>query len=201
MNSVRSGSRGCTEMGMDQAAGLRQWASQQATNADPCPGHVIDTLVALAREGAGSGVAKPASPSAPRRAVGRRSSHATQASTLLVIGLPERDLERVRDLLSDWQGRGRRWVGDAGQWRLVPVGVESPHLPLLAEQQSHWALWVDADAEAFRRAWRLLLSLAERGGPRRLLLVHSPGLGRRGLLDNLQQAAAHYLGIQLVVLA
>jgi len=191
---------------MDQAAGLRQWASQQASGSGGCPAHVIETLVALAGEEAGGGTAAPASSSGPAR-LSRPAGHAAGpgadagATTLLVVGLPERHLQRVRDLLAHWQQRGRRWVGDPDQWRLVPVAAESPHLPLLAEQQSHWALWVEADAEAFRRTWRLLLALAERAGPRRLLLVHPPGIDRRGLLDNLQQAAAHYLGIQLVVLA
>ncbi len=190
-------------MGMDQAAGLRQWASQQATGSSGCPAHVIETLVALAREETSGGAAAAASAPGPARSARHAAGPDADAgaTTLLVIGLPERHLERVRGLLAHWQQRGRRWVGDPGQWRLVPVAAESPHLPLLAEQQSHWALWVEADAEAFRRTWRLLLALAERAGPRRLLLVHPPGIDRRGLLDNLQQAAAHYLGIQLVVLA
>ncbi|MFO7649691.1 hypothetical protein [Halomonas campaniensis] len=188
---------------MDQAAGLRQWASQQATGSSGCPAHVIETLVALAREETSGGAAAAASAPGPARSARHAAGPDADAgaTTLLVIGLPERHLERVRGLLAHWQQRGRRWVGDPGQWRLVPVAAESPHLPLLAEQQSHWALWVEADAEAFRRTWRLLLALAERAGPRRLLLVHPPGIDRRGLLDNLQQAAAHYLGIQLVVLA
>lgn len=119
----------------------------------------------------------------------------------MVIGLPGCQLDRVRQLLSHWHDRGRRWVGRPDRWQLVPVTVDDTHLPLLVEQQSHWALWVEADAEAFRRAWRLLLALAEGPCPRRLLVVHPPGLTRRGLLDNLRQAAAHYFGIELVVLA
>lgn len=186
-------------MAMDQASGLRQWASQQAVGASVCPTHVAETLLALTRQGASAVGDRPARPSSP--ATGAAAGHRGADTTLLVIGLPTRQLERVRELLAHWHGEGRRWVGDPQRWKLVPVAVENPHLALLAEQQSHWGLWVEADPEAFRRAWRLLLVLAESPGPRQLLLMHPPGLSRRGLLDNLQQAAAHYLGIDLVVLA
>ncbi|MBE0489543.1 MAG: hypothetical protein IBX53_10730 [Halomonas sp.] len=196
---------------MDQASGLRQWASQQERDqqerdSHACPTHVAEALMALARQvPATSRVSSARQGASPTREgvppVSARSGTRRQATTLLVVGLPARQLGRARDLLTHWRGQGRRWIGDPEGWQLVPVAAESSHLPLLASQQSHWALWVEVDAESFRRAWRLLLSLAEAGGPRQLLLMHPPGLRRRGLLDNLQQAAAHYLGIELVVLA
>ncbi|MFY0989133.1 hypothetical protein [Halomonas sp. C05BenzN] len=177
-------------MGIDQAAGLRQWASTTQAGGDACPRHVVETLRELARANPSPG---------PLPATGGRSPAA--AVTLMVVGLPARQAGRVNDTLGYWAGLGRRWVGDPAAWRVVPVEASSPHLPLLVSQQSRWALWVDSDAEAFRRAWRVLIRLGEAPGPRRLLAVHPPGISRHGLLDNLRQAAAAYLGIELVVLA
>lgn len=158
---------------VDQAAGLRRWA-QRAT-ASPTPG--------------------PAA--APHDA-------SPAPTTLMVVGLPgtsPRQAQRVTELLAHWAARGRRWVGDPAAWQVVPLDAASPHLALLAEQQQRWALWVEGDAEAFRRAFAVLGRLAAARGPRRLLAVHPPGLPRRGLLDNLQQAARAYLDIELLVMA
>lgn len=155
----------------DQAAGLRQWS---------------DT-----RSGAGStrhdGVDAP-----------------DNARTLVVVGLPgvsPHHRQRVLDVLAHWSSQGQRWVGTVTQWRIAPVAIGDPHLPLLLTQQSRWALWVSDDQEAFRRAFNLLMQLNARQGPRRLLTVHPAEMPRRGLLDNLQQAAWHYLGIDLLVMA
>ncbi|HSH47621.1 MAG TPA: hypothetical protein VK991_03435 [Halomonas sp.] len=160
---------------MDQAAGLRNWASTDR-----------------------SGVSSSASDDiAPR-------GQTTPAHTLIVIGLPGNAPDaatRVTELLDHWQGQGHRWIGSPLHWRVVPLDLESPHLATLARHQSRWALWVDADAEAFRRAFSVLRRLHERHGPRRLIAVHSPHLPRRGLLENLRQAAASCLGIELLVLA
>src|SRR5690554_1032548 len=187
-------------MTMDQASGLRQWASQQQDGQEGrCPTHVAQALLELARQSPGEPPAARVSVPPPERVASAAAGRS--AAMLMVVGLPGAQLGRARDLLAYWHEQGRRWVGDPAAWQLVPVAAESPHLPLLASQQPRWALWVEADAEGFRRAWRLLLSMAEAGGPCRLLLVHPPGIRRRGLLENLQQAAAHYLGIELVVLA
>lgn len=124
--------------------------------------------------------------------------------TLMVIGLPDSSPDQVRrvgEVLAQWAAQGSRWVGDPGRWRVVPVDLSSPYLPALAAEQRRWALWVETDGEGFRRGYGLLRQLAESRGPRRLLAVHPPGIRRRGLLDNLQQAAAAYLDIDLVVLA
>lgn len=126
-----------------------------------------------------------------------------EARPLLVVGLPghsRQQLDRVREMLAHWAGEGWRWVGDPLAWKLVPVATTSAHLGLLAREQSRWALWVDRDREAFRRAYRALRCL-EAIGPRRLLVIHPPELGRRGLLDNLREAAASDFGIDLLVLA
>ncbi|MFP4138193.1 MAG: hypothetical protein ACLFSR_07530 [Halomonas sp.] len=126
----------------------------------------------------------------------------THAATtpLMVVG-PEQCIATVRQLLQHWHEAGYRWVGEPGAWQLVPVSAQSSHLAALASQQPRWALWVDRDADAFRRGLATLTRLHQNGGPRRLLAVHHPGLPRRGLLDNLHQAAASRLGIDLLVLA
>ena len=110
----------------------------------------------------------------------------------MVVGLPpDAAAETVTERLAGWARRGRRWVGDPA----------SPHLPLLASQQRRWALWVDSDADAFRRAYRTLKILRRHPGPSRLLALHAPGLPRAGLLSNLQHGARHFLDIELVVLS
>ncbi|MDR5861385.1 hypothetical protein QC758_00180 [Halomonas campisalis] len=192
---------------MDQAAGLRQWASAsgQASSAEQCPQHVAEALLALASRDAPGG--SPARQPAPTASAGR-PRHAARspdsAATLMVVGLPgsaERHTRRVSELLQVWADEGRRWVGDPRAWRVVALAADSPHLPVLAGQQSRWALWVDSDAEAFRRAYRVLKQVAEQGGPQRLLAVHPPDVGPEGLLENLRCAADRYLGIDLLVLA
>ena len=128
----------------------------------------------------------------------------SEPCTLVVVGLPgtsTHDSQRVLDLLAHWAAQGQRWVGSAEQWRIAPVRINSPHLRMLIDHQSRWALWVGSDLDAFRRAFRLLMQLRHQGGPQRLLTVHAPDMPRRGLLNNLQQAAASYLSTELLVMA
>lgn len=155
----------------DQAAGLRQWAGTHHASSPRDNSH--------------------------RDAV-------PTCKTLMVVGLPgvsPFQAQRVRDLLEYWDAQGRRWVGPSAQWQVVPVEVTSPHLPLLFTQQSRWALWVDSDSNAFRRAFGVLTRLHDQQLPHRLLAVHAPQMPRKGLLDNLQQAAWSCLGIDLLVMA
>ncbi|WP_234286832.1 MULTISPECIES: hypothetical protein [Halomonadaceae] len=196
-------------MGWDQAAGLRQWAAKGASQED-CPAHVAEMLVELASAGGASkprpqaAVKPPAKPAPSTTAAPPRTARNAQEVTLMVLGLPgtaERHTARVTELLECWAREGRRWVGDPRAWRVVALPISSPHLPVLAAQQSHWALWVDDDLEAFRRGYRMLRQIAERGGPQRLIAVHPPGVGRQGLLSNLQYVAQDYFGIELLVLA
>ncbi|WP_143025019.1 hypothetical protein [Franzmannia pantelleriensis] len=164
----------------DQAAGLREWADEHVVAASGTDEHRGEA---------------PRPPEARASAAG--SSEASRA--LMVLGLPGDDTARVYRLLQAWCDSGQVWVGDPGAWRVVPLRVESPHLSTLAAQQTRWALWVDSDPEAFRRSYRLLRQLAERGGPSCLLVLH-PRLGvSRGLLNNLRQAAAEFLGIRLLM--
>lgn len=195
-------------MGRDQAAGLRQWANGAAQ--EDCPTHVAEMLVELASGMAPDDARPPTSarpaarPAATKAAAQPRPSRAEQQLTLMVLGLPgtaERHTARVTELLESWSREGRRWVGDPRAWRIVALSISSPHLPLLASQQTHWALWVDDDLEAFRRGYRMLRQIAEQGGPQRMIAVHPPGVGRQGLLSNLQYVAEAYFGIELLVLA
>nr|WP_156889329.1 hypothetical protein [Halomonas sp. 1513] len=113
--------------------------------------------------------------------------------------MPDADTARVYRLLEEWRRLGQAWVGDASAWRVVALAEDSPHLMTLATQQTRWALWVDSDPDAFRRSYRLLRRLAERGGPSGLLVLHPRPRSARGLLNNLRQAAAEFLGIRLLM--
>ncbi len=193
-------------MGWDQAAGLRQWAN--GTTQDECPTHVAEMLVELATGNKAENVRpkrSSAQPAGTKAAVERpRPPRSEGERTLMVLGLPgtaERHTARVTELLESWAQEGRRWVGDPGSWRIVALPISSPHLSLLAAQQSQWALWIDDDLEAFRRGYRMLKQIAEQGGPRRLIAVHPSGVGRQGLLSNLQYVAEAYFDIELLVLA
>ncbi|MCD6008397.1 MAG: hypothetical protein U9Q35_14705 [Pseudomonadota bacterium] len=158
---------------IDQAAGLRRWAQaglgSQAEPKDAAPTPTPESRAAASR-------------------------------VLMIVGLAgdeNASLQPVHDALQRWCEQGQRWVGEPEQWRLVPIAVDSPHLATLLGQQGHWALWVGDDGDGFRRAYRTLKRLAQRGGPKRLLLVHPPFASRAGLLSNLQQAAAEFLGLEL----
>lgn len=122
---------------------------------------------------------------------------------LMTLGLPDgadADVAPVSQALQRWHGQGQRWIGDPAAWRVVALDSHSLHLTVLATQQPRWALWVGDDLDGFRRAYLTLKRVSQQGGPSRLLLVHPPLPSRVGLLDNLQQAAAQFLGIDLLVI-
>ncbi|WP_224749851.1 hypothetical protein [Halomonas sp. ML-15] len=158
----------------DQAAGLRQWAGE-------------------------SSAAEPVASSPPGASRTRQVESAMARRTLMVVGLPANDAAPVYRLLESWRRQGQAWVGEPSAWRVVPLTTDSHHLPVLAEQQMRWALWIDSDPEAFRRSYRLLKQLAERGGPSCLMALHPRLSTSRGLLNNLRQAAAEFLGIRLLL--
>lgn len=163
-------------MAADQAAGLRRWAEQFAAGQPPA---LEPEVVAVA----------------PVRA--------EPAVTLLAVGVPgapDARARRVQAVLARWAANGHRWVGSPTRWKVVPLDPDSPHLDVLASQQSRWALWVGDDEEAFRRAWRQLRTLREHGGPARLLVLHDGIATNAGLLDNLRQAAASYLQVELLLI-
>ncbi|GAA3539837.1 hypothetical protein GCM10022394_19460 [Zobellella aerophila] len=114
-------------------------------------------------------------------------------------GSPEQ-LARAKAALAHWAAQGKRWVGEADSWRIVPLDADSGYLELLAGQQRRWALWIDTDEEGFRRAYRVLQQLSRQPGPKRLLALHPPLRSSRGLLNNVRQVAAELFGIELLVL-
>lgn len=124
-------------------------------------------------------------------------------STIMVAGYPDSAAcsGAVNAVLRHWAASGGRWVGDPASWRVVPVLVSHPGLSTLVAQESRWGLWVSRDSDAFRSAFRTLRTLVAAGGPRRILALHEPTVYRRGLLANLRQAAAEFLGVDLIVLA
>ncbi|ERS13401.1 MULTISPECIES: hypothetical protein [Alloalcanivorax] len=140
------------------------------------------------------------------QAAGLRAWAATRgqsvAPTLVVVGdpLPAQAGRRARAVLEYWADRGWRWVGVAQDWRIVPLSPALP-VPASARREPRWALWVEPDGAGLRRALSCLESVRRQQGPRRLLALHPPRLQRRGLLDNLQQAAWRFLDTDLVVLA
>lgn len=134
---------------------------------------------------------------------GCASSPATMPVRLYVVGLsgPRQWQTRwVQQRLADWHAAGSRWVGDPTRWEPIPVAADSQELSDLARQEKRWALWVPAHLDAFREGYRVLNQLAVSGGPRQLLALHPPGWSRKGLLANLEQAAASK-GLRLVILA
>ncbi|MCK2097103.1 hypothetical protein [Thauera aromatica] len=194
----------------DQAAGLRRWMAAMTLGAagagngadeSPCPQPAVESVP----EPASGAAARPpqAAVAAPALALDPASAaqRDTAPCTLMVLGLGESRSGHAAEVLEAWARAGQRWVGDPARWRIVAVDAASPQLVPLCAQQPRWALWVEGEGDAFRRAYRVLRQLAAAGGPRRLLALHPPGWPRRGLLANLQQVAASCLDIELVVLA
>lgn len=183
----------------DQAAGLRRWAERQGLlNPDGTPKAAVSGTTAEA-------VVAPAPVAAEHfheEPVYQQPAAPTVRHTLMILGLPDSSAEqthRAWQALERWHLNGHRWVGNPYEWRVIAIEADSPHLSILAGQQSRWALWVDTDLDSFRRAYLVLRELAASGGPNRLLVLH-PGIPtHRGLLSNLQQAAAGFLGIELLL--
>lgn len=169
---------------MDQAAGLRDWlasAGREVVQSSPHAEMAAEEPVAVAE------VAAP-----------------VIKHILMAVGAPgseQGQIEHVRHWLSSWQKRGSTWVGNVESWAVIPVQVDSDQVPALAARAVRWGIWIEDGPSAFRRAFSLLTALAENGGPTRLLALHAPGIPKAGLLQNLQQAAHAYLGIELLVLA
>lgn len=194
----------------DQAAGLRRWAESQGLAAPveasaveasavapsvELPAHVAD---AFARMHGSTPAPAPTLASAPAPAP------AAPPVTLMVVGLDGQGVEqvaRVHQALQRWHANGYAWVGDPARWRVVALASDSPHLATLASQQARWALWVDRDLNSFRRAYLTLRQLHAHGGPQRLLVLHDGIASHAGLLGNLRQAAANFLGVELLLLA
>lgn len=125
--------------------------------------------------------------------------------TMIVVGLPpeqeEQALSRVREQLKGWQAEGCHWVHDAASWDLRAAPEHSGLWGEVAASLPRWALWVGFGEEGFRQAYQTLRLLRAEPTPRQLLVVHPPVASRRGLLNNIQEVAARYLDIELLILA
>lgn len=187
----------------DQAAGLRKWADlqrqqrqTQSVESDPTadvfaaePLTPTTDLLTVPPAAASKQAAAP--PPVPQK-------------PLIVIGLPssgDQQVAKVKGRLAQWSVLGRRWAGDPDDWDIHIVKADAANLGQLKERFPRWALWINSDADAFAQMYRSLRQVQENGGPRQLLALHEPNLPRRGLLDNLREAASYYLDIELLLLA
>lgn len=180
----------------DQAAGLRKWADlQRQQRGDEAPPEATESPGPMTYR-------SPVVPSAA--AMEPPVTPPKRKTPLMVIGLsgdgPVEE-RKVSARLGQWAALGRAWAGDPADWDVRIVMPDAPELATLSQQHRRWALWVDSDADAFARMYHLLKQLRQHNGPQRLLALHEPHLPRQGLLANLQQAAGHYLGIELLLLA
>lgn len=141
---------------LDQAAGLRRWASQQQM----------------------------------------QTAEAAPASRTLLLYGPRHQVPWARQTLERWHAQGRQWVGDPARWHVLAHDSTVP----AALAEGRWSVWIDRDAQAFRKAFRALQALRQQGGPASVLALHAGLASPGGLLDNLREAAAGYLGIRLLII-
>ncbi|MCD6005612.1 hypothetical protein ACSTAY_00620 [Vreelandella alkaliphila] len=187
----------------DQAAGLRKWADLQRqqrqaesvesdpTGDEPAAESLTAMTDSLTVPPTAAQTQTTAPPSVPQK-------------PLIVIGMPnggDQQVARVKGRLAQWSVLGRRWAGDPDDWDIHIVNADAANLGQLKERFPRWALWINSDADAFAQMYRSLRQVQENGGPRQLLALHEPNLPRRGLLDNLREAASYYLDIELLLLA
>ncbi|WP_404376510.1 hypothetical protein [Vreelandella aquamarina] len=197
--------------GQDQAAGLRKWADLQRQQRDAEEG--ADTTLSDEEIPAAEPVSAEEASAHAQEVMSPTVAAATESATvappkpkrpLVVVGLPYKgaaQVDKVRGRLGQWSALGRQWAGDPQDWDIHIAMPDSDSLADLAERYTRWALWVNSDADAFATMYRALRQLREHGGPQHLLALHEPHLPRQGLLNNLRDAAAHYLDIELLLLA
>lgn len=196
--------------GQDQAAGLRKWADLQRQQRDTDEGGqdaASDEVAPAAAVTADDAAAYTQEAMAPTVASAAEPATVTPPrpqTPLVVVGLPHTGAaqeDKVRGRLGQWSALGRQWAGDPQDWKIQVVMADTLSLATLAKEHARWALWVSSDADAFATMYRVLRQVKENGGPKRLLALHEPHLPRQGLLENLRDAAGHYLDIELLLLA
>ncbi|MRJ42125.1 MULTISPECIES: hypothetical protein [Idiomarina] len=163
----------------DQAASLRQWAAQRQDQSQ-------DQQQAVSEQ---------VSPSNESQFNGQQ---------VVVLGLPslhEQHALAALEVFQRWAAAGKKWVGDASQWRVIPVASDYPEMTRLVGTYQRWALWVNDDLDSFARAYRALKAMHQAGAPKQILALHQASLARRGLLANLQDVAKRYFNIELLVLS
>ncbi|MFJ4144123.1 hypothetical protein [Pseudomonas sp. NPDC089734] len=102
---------------------------------------------------------------------------------------------QARQTLERWHRQGHKWIGHPDRWHVQPVDkLSDKNL-----QHLRWGLWIKNDPDAFRQTFRTLRQFSEHKGPNCLLALHEGFASQDGLLNNLREAARHYLGIRLLV--
>ena len=158
----------------DQAASLRQWAAKRNEG-----------------EPANEMISQPASTVAPQKNV----------EQVVVLGLPKLDeayAAKAANVFHRWAEHGKKWVGDAQRWRVIPVSADYPDLAKLVSTYPRWAVWVDDDLDSFMRVYRALKTIQSVNGPKQIIALHPP-MARAGLLSNVQYVARHYFNIDVLV--
>src|SRR5690554_160118 len=158
----------------DQAASLRQWAAKRSEG-----------------EPANEVISQPVSVEQPE----------SNVEQVVVLGLPKLDQEnalRAASVFQRWAEGGKKWVGEASRWRVIPVAADYPELEKLVGAYPRWAIWVDEDLDSFMRVYQALKRIHAVQGPTRIIALHPP-MARRGLLANIQQVAQHYFNIDVLV--
>lgn len=191
-------------MSQDQAAGLRQWADSQRQKQAPSQpdAPLASDMEVMSEAPAPAPGAVSPTPTIDEQPVAKAPSRPKKP--LYIIGLPGQGAQAVKQAqhrLAQWSALGRHWAGSPDDWDIQAVSVNAPDLAQLSARHARWALWVNSDADAFAEMYRLLRQARDNGGPRRLLALHEPSLSRQGLLENLREAASHYLATDLLVLA
>lgn len=158
----------------DQAASLRQWAAKRNEG-----------------EPANEIISQPVSAETAQKNV----------EQVVVLGLPKLDqtqAAKAANVFHRWAEHGKKWVGDAERWRVIPVSADYPELAKLVSTYPRWAVWVEDDLDSFMRVYRALKTIHSVGGPKRIIALHPP-MARQGLLANIQYVARHYFNIDVLV--
>ncbi|MBX8520674.1 hypothetical protein K5D37_13375 [Pseudomonas cichorii] len=114
--------------------------------------------------------------------------------TLMLFG-PAHLTGSAHKTLERWHQQGHRWIGHPDRWHVQAVDkLNSQNL-----RHPRWGLWIKNHPDTFRQSFGLLRQLQEQNGPACVLALHEGFASRDGLLNNLIDAAQHYLGIRLLV--
>lgn len=127
------------------------------------------------------------------QAAGLRQWALLNHRTLMLLGSAQ-EAVLAHQALERWHRQGQRWVGDPARWCVQAVDNYQPD-----PAQSRWGIWLGSDLDGFRRAFKTLSVLRDRGGPTQVLALHA-GLPREGLLNNLHEAAQRYLAMRLLLI-
>lgn len=130
-----------------------------------------------------------------------RHARATAPEQVLVVVGAASGLGDARATLRRWRADGHAWVAEPSRWQLLALAADSPRVPEMARHYPRWGLWLSTDPGACQRAYRLVRTLVQAGGPRRLLLLHGGAVAQCARVENLRAACAQFLGVELLIVA